>query len=137
MSSGRGWEDEMKVSALLLVLVSAQALGQPTLEDLQKQQTIDDARHQNEQAVETLNKVETLMRKMLADRHMACQRSFGNERFCACLDESLPIAWTFQDYIAITTMSKEQNGYAAMKPNDRKAYDMVGPVRDKCVGAKH
>ncbi len=52
---------------------------------------------------------------------------------CKCLSENLPFALSFSDYVAITTQSKVQNGYAKLDKQLKAAYDRVGPVRDKCV----
>ena len=52
---------------------------------------------------------------------------------CGCVVEELPIAWSFSDYIAITTQTKEETGYAKLKPDMKAAYDKVGPIRDRCV----
>ena len=52
---------------------------------------------------------------------------------CKCLSENLPYALSFSDYVAITTQTKEQNGYAKLDKQTKGVYDAVGPVREKCV----
>jgi hypothetical protein len=47
--------------------------------------------------------------------------------------DALPIAWSFTDYISITTRTKEQNGYANLDGEYRSAYDKVAGIRDQCV----
>ncbi|MDN8618924.1 hypothetical protein [Variovorax ginsengisoli] len=69
----------------------------------------------------------------IAVRESGCQRAFGAGVFCTCLMKSLPVAWSFPDYIFITTRSKEENGYADMPPDMKQAYDMVAPIRNRCV----
>jgi hypothetical protein len=46
----------------------------------------------------------------------------------------MPVAFSFDEYVAITTKTKEQNGYASLPADTRKAYDVVPGVRDRCVG---
>ncbi len=99
-----------------------------SLNDLERIQRLDDA-------MRALNKVVTVLDDMIAKRKMACIRAFGSTSFCSCLSENLPVASTFDEYVAIATKSKEEKGYSRLGADLRKAYDLVPPVRDRCVGA--
>ena len=66
-------------------------------------------------------------------RKSACVKAFGHSALCGCLTENLPVLWSFDDYIAITTRTKEQNGYGAMAKDRKAAYDKFAAVRDQCV----
>lgn len=107
---------------------AAQDKSGASLNDLKRIQRLDDA-------MRTLNKVDAALDDMIAKRKMACIRAFGSTSFCSCLSENLPVAFTFDEYVAITTKSKEENGYSRLGADIRKAYDLVPPVRDRCVGA--
>lgn len=105
-----------------------------------------DARAQSAQSLDQLNNTDLLtkalgeVQKMKAqlterarDNKYACLKAFGNEAFCGCLAQKLPIAFSFADYIAIVTLTREENGYASLDADFKKAYDAVPRVRDTCV----
>lgn len=54
---------------------------------------------------------------------------------CACLSRTLPAGLSFQQYDAVLGRSKEQNGYASLKPDVRKTYDAVPAARDRCAAS--
>jgi hypothetical protein len=116
------------VFSVLAGSAAAQDKGSASLNDLERLQRLDDA-------MRVLNKVDAALDDMIAKRKMACIRAFGSTSFCACLSENLPVAFTFDEYVAITTKSKEENGYSRIDAEIRKAYDLVPPVRDRCVSA--
>lgn len=114
--------------AALAGSAGAQDKGGASLNDLERIQRLDDA-------MRALNKVDAALEDMIAKRKMACTRAFGSISFCSCMSENLPVAFSFDDYVAITTKSKEENSYPRLTADIRKAYDLVPGVRDKCVGA--
>jgi hypothetical protein len=116
------------VCAVLAGSAAAQDKGGASLIELERIQRLEDA-------IRVLNKVDAALDDMIAKRKMACTRAFGFTSFCSCLSENLPVAFSFDDYVAITTKSKEENGYPRQAADIRKAYDLVPGVRDKCVGA--
>ena len=117
----------IRVAALTLsiipVLVAAQTLP---LKDLEKIE-------QYQRAIDASNKLEALVDESSRKRTLACMRAFGHTAMCKCLSDNLPYVFSFSDYVAITTQTKEQNGYAKLDKQTRAAYDNVGPVRDRCV----
>lgn len=88
---------------------------------------------QYQRAIDASNKLEALVDETSRKRTLACTRAFGHTTMCKCLSDNLPYAFSFSDYVAITTQTKEQNAYAKLDKQMKLAYDNVGPVRDKCV----
>ena len=54
---------------------------------------------------------------------------------CACLSRTLLAGLSFQQYDTVLGQSKEQNGYASLKPDVRKTYDAVPAARDRCAAS--
>jgi len=88
---------------------------------------------QIERAIRASDQLEAQVGRMTAERSMACMKAVGARAFCSCLSDNLPIAWSFPDYVAITSGNKGANGYDKMDKEMRKAYDAVPAVRDRCV----
>jgi hypothetical protein len=88
-------------------------------------------------ATDVADDVQAKLEIFIRQREADCQKAIGHQPFCNCLMKGLPIAWSFSDYIAITTRSKEDNGYTKMKIETRLAYDKVGPIRNLCVKILH
>lgn len=112
---------------IALLICGAGALAQTA--DLGTLQKID----QNEKAQRSLDQVQALVEKIAAERKMACLKAVGEQNFCTCLTTKLPVRWSFNDYVSITTRTKEENGYAKLDAGARKGYDLVPGVRDQCV----
>lgn len=98
----------------------------PQLSDLEKLE-------QYQRAIDATNKLEALIDEQSARRSLACMRAFGHAPMCKCLSDKLPFAFSFGDYVAITTLTKAQNGFDKLDKNMQKAYESVAAVRDKCV----
>jgi len=110
-----------------LVLHAAHAQQkEPQLSDLEKL-------GQHQRTIDSSKKLRALVEEQSQQRNLACMKAFGHTGMCKCLTESLPFVFSFSDYIAITTQSKEQNSYAKLDKDMQRAYNRVGPVRDKCV----
>jgi hypothetical protein len=86
-----------------------------------------------EKLTELLDEARTLLRQMDRQLKTDCAKAVGYEPFCSCISKDLPSAWSFSDYVAITTKSKEENQYNKLDAQHRNAYDIVSSVRDKCV----
>ena len=110
-------------SCFVYVLVGAEPLPLKDLEKVERYQ----------QAFDFSNKLGALVDEASRKRTLACTQAFGHALMCKCLSDNLPYALSFSDYVAITTQTKEQNGYAKLDKQTKGAYDAVGPVRDKCV----
>jgi hypothetical protein len=53
--------------------------------------------------------------------------------YCGCLSRTLPAGLSFRQYYAVLGRSKEENGYASLKPDVRKTYDAIPEARDRCA----
>ncbi len=115
---------------LLLSLLASVATAQPSksIEQLRKEEEL-------RRAMATLDDASAKINAMLRTREVDCEMAVGYKPFCSCIMRELPVAWSFSDYIAITTKSKAENGYPKMNAELRAAYDKVGPIRDSCVRA--
>ena len=116
-----------KLLALILILFTTPCFGET--------KTIDQVEAENEhkyikESLETmLYQVETNVRKNTA----ACIKAFGHDRFCKCIIDNLPLEFSFDNYIAITTKTKEQNRYENLEDDIKDAYNNTIKVRDQCV----
>ena len=116
-----------KLLALILILFTTPCFGEI--------KTIDQIEVENEnkyiiESLETmLHQVETNVRKNTA----ACIKAFGHNGFCKCINDNLPLDFSFDNYIAITTKTKEQNQYENLEDDIKEAYNNTIKVRDQCV----
>ena len=108
-----------KVVVTLLISGLGIAMAQTTLQDEQRLADI-------ERANAALKQLDVSLDVMIKKREADCRRAVGYAPFCNCVMEALPIAWSFSDYVAITTQTKEENGYSKMKKDTQSAYDKVG-----------
>jgi hypothetical protein len=86
-----------------------------------------------EKVTELLDEARTLLNQLDRQWKIDCAKAVGYEPFCSCISKDLPSIWSFSDYVAITTKSKEDNQYNKLDAQRRKAYDIVSSVRDECV----
>ncbi len=112
----------------LLSISSAIAQEDMTIQQIEQKEG-------RENVTELLTEARTLLSRMDRKWKTDCAKAVGYEPFCGCIGKELPSAWSFSDYVAITTKSKEENQYNKLDEQYRKAYDMVFTVRDKCVRA--
>lgn len=111
----------------LAIVPAATAVGQ-SLEQINQVESLD-------HALDSLSQLSATVETMSRTRRTECLKAFGNETFCSCIGGKLAVAWSFSDYIAIITRTKETNGYEKLESNLKIAYDNVGPIRDECVMA--
>lgn len=111
-----------------LSLCSAAVAGGQSLEKISQVERIDNA-------MDALNQLSATFDTMSRTRQTDCLKAFGNASFCSCIGDKLAVAWSFSDYIAITTRNKEINGYDKLESDLKVAYDKVAPIRDGCVAA--
>lgn len=86
-----------------------------------------------ERAQAALNSLDASLNGLIKKRESDCRKAIGYAPFCGCVLKELPVAWSFADYISITTRSKEENDYPKLDAESKKAYDTVAPIRDACV----
>lgn len=123
----------LRLYCLGVVLLASSAFGQADARSLEQLEQEEKLRR----AIDVVDDVQAKLEIFIRQREADCQKAIGHQPFCNCLMKGLPIAWSFSDYIAITTRSKEDNGYSKMKIETRLAYDKVGPIRNLCVKILH
>lgn len=62
-----------------------------------------------------------------------CLKAVGRDKFCNCIGEKLPAVVSFEQYIHIMVTSKDELGYNAMPPEQKKMVDDTLETREKCV----
>ena len=62
-----------------------------------------------------------------------CLKAVGRDKFCSCIGENLPAGVSFEQYIHTLVTSKEELGYNAMPPEQKKTVDATLETREKCV----
>jgi hypothetical protein len=62
-----------------------------------------------------------------------CLRAVGREKFCNCIGETLPASVSFEQYVHTMISSKEELGYSALTPEQKKTIDATVEAREKCV----
>lgn len=117
----------MRVILLLLLAV----IGTSTVhsQTLEQQKALSDF----QAVLDRIDEAEVLLKRQANITKFDCLKAFGNEGFCGCVSQKLPMVFSFRGYIAIVTRSKEENGYAMLDPKTKVAYDKVPAVRDRCV----
>ncbi len=97
-----------------------------------KERSIEQIQQDNN-AARTLQDLTNSIDTLIDDKRADCEKAIGYSPFCSCILESLPIGWTFSNYVAITTKTKDENGFKEMDKELQEAYEKVIPIRDKCV----
>jgi hypothetical protein len=123
-------ENDMRTCNFLLMALLALAFpasGQ-SLEELETKESFD-------HIGELLDRAELALNTASRIRQLDCVKATGSAALCKCLNSRLPVRWSFAEYVAIVTRTKEENGYAHLDPKIRPAYDIVSVVRDECVAA--
>ena len=109
-----------------VTLASAQSKPQTEIERLRQQQAI-------EEALESLNRLEVLTDSISKTKHLKCMMAVGSQPFCDCLRDQLPVGASFENYISITTQSKDELGYAKLDQEWKGVVDTTLKVRESCV----
>jgi hypothetical protein len=93
-------------------------------------------REKFDEVFELIDKAELALKSASRVRRSDCLKAVGDQSFCTCIDNKLAVAWSFADYVAITTRSKEENRYDQLDPKLQPAYDSVPAARDECVASR-
>lgn len=111
---------------ILSLVCIAPTIHAQSLEQLDQLSHID-------KALDLLDQLQARVDQQVHATKYSCLKVFGNDAFCGCISSNLPIVFSFADYVAIVTQTKENNGYASLNTDTKKAYDSVPAVREKCV----
>ena len=116
-----------KYIIIYLLIISFPSVAQEkTLDQLEQEKLLN-------QSVSVIDQFQAKVDLYIKTREINCTKAIGYKPFCTCIMEKLPMAWSFSDYITITTQSKEANGYNKMNAELKEAYDKVPKIRDECV----
>lgn len=116
----------MKLALAALSLLLGSSASAQSLEELKRVDQLNDT-------LELLDEAEAIINTASRVHQSDCMKAVGNLAFCGCISDKLAVTWSFADYVAITTRSREENGYANLDPGMRAAYDNVPVARDACV----
>jgi hypothetical protein len=53
--------------------------------------------------------------------------------FCRCIRDNQPVATSFENYILVTTTTKEELGFNKLKKEDQQLVLRLRQTRDQCV----
>lgn len=123
----------MKIACLgiSIILCSTYSLAQQgkPLEQLNKET-------QYKKAIAAADNALLALKALTAERALQCEKAVGNRNFCECLAENVPFDFDFNQYVAIMTRTKQENGYSSLNIKQKTSYDIVPKVRDTCVTKK-
>ena len=111
---------------MLIASGSAYASKEKSIEQIKQEEW-------GKKALRLSKNIDDALNVLMDERRTDCQKAIGYSPFCSCVLESLPIAWTFSDYVRITTKTKDENNFNKMNKESQDAYEKVIPIRDKCV----
>ncbi len=114
------------VGLMLVISGNVYASKEKSIEQIQQEEW-------GKKALRLSKNMEDALDVLMDERRTDCQKAIGYSPFCSCILESLPIGWDFSDYVAITTKTKDENGFKEMDKGHQDAYEKVIPIRDKCV----
>lgn len=100
--------------------------GQMSAEQIQKLDQLDHLK-------ESLDKLETLANSITRQKKSDCLKAFGNQEFCQCLSDNLPVPVSFELYVTIVTTPKDKLGYSELDQENKDVVDATINAREKCV----
>ena len=114
------------VGLILIASGNVYASKEKSIEQIQQEENVNSA-------LRAIKNLDDSIDTLIDDKRADCEKAIGYSPFCSCILESLPIGWTFSNYVAITTKTKDENGFKEMDKELQEAYEKVIPIRDKCV----
>lgn len=103
------------------------------IEEIEKIEKMNDLANKLEMAAQTL---QNFSEKFLTQ----CLKSFGNKKFCQCLQKKKPTGGTdlipyvdFLTYIKVAITPKEELGYPKMNKEDQGLIDIILKAREECI----
>ena len=92
---------------MLIASGSAYASKEKSIEQIKQEEW-------GKKALRLSKNIDDALNVLMDERRTDCQKAIGYSPFCSCILESLPIGWDFSDYVAITTKTKDENGFKEM-----------------------
>lgn len=102
-------------------------------DQLQGIKELNAAINEQEKSTMELKKFQMSVIQFGRQRKLDCEFAFGNEKFCACLNEKLPIIVNFEQYVGVITVNKNELLKLATEKG-KDTINLVFAARDKCVG---
>lgn len=87
-----------------------------------------------EKAKEALDKLQQLTDSITRQKYYDCLMAFGDQIFCQCIADNLPVSVSFELYVRIVKTSKDELGYSELDQENKSIVDVTLNVREKCVG---
>jgi hypothetical protein len=110
----------------LAVTLDGQAEPRTEVERLRQLAAIEDAKT----AVAELRGLAT---SITTKKRLKCMMAVGTEPFCDCLAQNTPVGASFEDYITITTTSKDDLKYSTLDQETKGLVDNTLKAREACV----
>ncbi|MDA3897158.1 MAG: hypothetical protein PF482_13540 [Desulfobacteraceae bacterium] len=128
-----------RIIFLILICISLVSEGYAEqIQSIPKQMSVEKIQKldQIEKAKESLKKLKQLSNSMTTRKYSDCFKAYGDEIFCQCLSQNLPIPVSFNLYIKIVTTPKDELGYSELNKEDKQMVDVTLQTRETCVGNK-
>lgn len=116
----------LMIVLLVFPLMSFAQEKQMPVETVDEIQKLDSIKNKAEQ-------LKSLVDSIAQDKYYKCVKAFGDNKFCKCLSENLPIVDTFEDYITIVTSTRDELNYNNRNDDDKKTIDLTYKTREMCV----
>lgn len=123
----------MRILAMCAALALAGPASAQSIKDIERAEKSDLQLQNLESVLRTVDSVRAALDADVKAFQTACMKAFGAGRFCSCINERRASAFSFLDYIAITTRTREENNYSKLEPKMQGAYDKIAVIRDECV----
>jgi hypothetical protein len=119
----------LTIAVLLALLFSSTTFAQ------NKQMPVKDIEkaEQADKLISSLDELQALADKIVKTKYYKCLKAFGDDAFCQCLKNNLPVVSNFEMYITAITSTKEEMDYPNLKDDDKKMIDAIYKVRETCV----
>lgn len=114
------------IAMFLLPLISFAQEKQMLVDKVDQLQKLDDAKNK-------LDQLKNLIDSSAREKYYKCVKAFGDNKFCKCLSDNLPVVDTFEDYIVIVTSSKDELNYNNRTKEDKEIIDLTYKAREMCV----
>lgn len=96
---------------------------------------LDDMQEKIRLLEQQIQELKTLQTQQAVGKQKAeqCLKAVGQDKFCSCIGEHLPDTVSFEQYIHTMVATKEELGYSAMLPEQKKMIDATLGTFEKCV----
>jgi hypothetical protein len=106
-------------------------------EDVQKERPPTkrelEATQGNERTKKALSDLQSAFEQRANEFKYDCLQTTGNNSFCECLYQNIPVAFSFADYVTIMISTREEIGFDQLNKEMKSAVDNAIAARDKCV----